>query len=92
MTYKTNTYQYATITIYILAISVTFTASSEITATAFEQAKRKYAKRYNQMHDPIPDLLSLLECVETADHAKDIQRTYASGNKGNNYFCEIVGQ
>ncbi len=92
MTYMTNTYQYATITIQILAVSVTFTASSEITATAFEQAKRKYAKRFNQMHDPIPDLLSLLECVESSDHAKNIQRTYASGNKGSNYFCEIVGQ
>ncbi|MCD7892067.1 MAG: hypothetical protein LUG60_00065 [Erysipelotrichaceae bacterium] len=92
ITKRTDVYEYYTITIRIQEIKVSFIVSSEKAKSTFEKIIGVYNKRNIQPHDPIPELLSLLDNVsgENNDEIRNLIEKYENYTNEKNYFCKEV--
>lgn len=89
--YDVDGFEYGIITICIANQHVTFTVSSSSALDKCEAIGPKYKRKLNQMHDPIPNYLSLLSVVTANDStSKYILERYVCLSKYRNYFCKEI--
>ncbi len=89
--YRYDTYEYSVIRICLNGQNINFTASASSVADSFTDAKQKYIRKYNNYHNPTPDLLSLLQRVSPDDSLlPPLLENYKKQNASENFFCRII--
>lgn len=90
--YRTDIFEYGTIEFHIADMTVSYIVSSQAAIDKFEWVKAEYIRKYNNLHNPIPDLLLLLKMVSNEDvpGVKSLINIYQSKAANNFYFCKVV--
>ena len=88
---EVNGYEYGTITIKVGKNTVSFSVSSSIGMDFFEDIPSTYCHACNFKHNPIPNLLNMMELVsEERFTVEYISKIYLAAAINNNYFCKEV--
>lgn len=86
-----DTYEYGVITIEMQNHKILISISSEKALSAVIELCEKYLRKCNDLHNPIPELLQLLEVVLDCDDQSisHITNIYETISKDDNYFCTV---
>ncbi|MEG1621389.1 MAG: DUF308 domain-containing protein [Oscillospiraceae bacterium] len=89
--YRTDIYEYAEIELNLAKNVLKLSVSSQNAIKSFSNLLPKYIRKCNNLHNPIPELLQLIQiAVEDEETMEPIFNTYELMNKRNRYFCNIM--
>ena len=90
--YRNALYEYSMIKFVISDNTLSFSASSSAVCESFETIASKYTRKCNDRHNPIPELLQLVNKLSGDDniHIESIIRECNARGDVNNYFCKLI--
>lgn len=88
--YRTDKYEYGSVSISILDNTVSFYLSSDVAIKALERVGKEYIRKCNNRHNPIPEFLNLLSRV-SEDGEQNISYIKSMNNNVSttSYFCTM---
>lgn len=90
--YRADIYEYSEIRLEFADSSITFSASSGMAADRFEEVAPKYWRKCNDRHEPLPELMQLLDLLCDADdgHLDALKEACESRADSYNYFYKLI--